>query len=64
MSDTAIERFVSIFRRSTPQVQRFAERKFEMILKEQDEDLRAKEEECREVDNQNTLLSLEVNIQL
>ncbi len=62
MSETTLEKFVSIFRRSTPHVQRFAERKFEMLLKEQEEDLQIKEQEVKELDNQNLLLSLEVSL--
>jgi hypothetical protein len=42
-----MENFVSIFKKNTPAVQRFAERKFELILQEQEQDLRQRETEVR-----------------
>ena len=41
-------------------VQRFAERKYELILEEQAKDIEQKEEELRELDSKNMLLQLEV----
>ena len=39
VSENLTEKFVKIFQKSTPSVQRFAERKFQIIMEEQDRDL-------------------------
>ena len=39
VSDNLTEKFVKIFQKSTPSVQRFAERKFQLIMEEQDRDI-------------------------
>ena len=62
MSDNLTEKFVRIFRRNTPAVQRFAERKFELILEEQVQDLEKKEDELKTTENKNTMLQLEVKV--
>lgn len=60
-SDYLMERYVNIFKRSVPSAQRFIERKFEMILEEQDRELREKESEVNRLDSDNTRMSMELS---
>lgn len=55
-----LDRLVNIFKKSTPTVQRFAERKFALILEEQENDLHQREAEVKDLTLKNTLLQLEV----
>ena len=59
-SENVVDRFITIFRRNTPIVQRFTERKFEMILREQDGDLEEKEAQLERAAQDRLMLELEV----
>lgn len=55
-----LEKFVTIFKKTTPAMQRFAERKFEVLMEEQESDMKEQETELEELTNRNTKLQLEV----
>ena len=60
LPDGFLEKFVNIFKKSTPTMQRFAERKFEVLLEEQENDMKRQENELLQLQNKNTKLQLEV----
>ena len=60
-SDYFLDMLVSVFRRSTPALQNFAERKFELLLREQESDIKQREAEFKEMQKENLNLHLEIS---
>ena len=52
---------MSVFRRSTPALQNFAERKFELLLREQESDIKQREAEFKDMQKENLNLQLEIS---
>ena len=56
-----MDKFVQIFRHNAPTVQRLAERKFQLILDEQEKDIITRENELKDLENKYTMLELELS---
>ena len=50
LTDVQVDKFVNSFKRTTPAMQRFAERKFEVLLEEREDEINKKEAEIQKLE--------------